>query len=88
MLFNSDTPFREGKVKQIGVSEITAASLRRGHAVHPIAAYQIEYSPFCTDIENESAGNLLKVCRELGIALVAYSPLGRGVLTGRYVRLI
>ncbi|KAI0312457.1 NADP-dependent oxidoreductase domain-containing protein [Amylostereum chailletii] len=74
---------KEGKVKQIGISEVSEATLRRAHAVHPIAAIQVEYSPFCLDIESPSIG-LLKASRELGIAIVAYSPLGRGLLTGRY----
>lgn len=64
---------------------MSATTLRRAHAVHPIAAIQIEYSPFFLDIEGEKAG-LLKTCRKLGIAVVAYSPLGRGMLTGTYVR--
>ena len=76
---------KEGKVKYLGLSEVTANSLRRAHAVHPIAAYQVEYSPFCLEIEGEETG-LLKTCRELGIAVVAYSPLGRGLLTGKIVR--
>lgn len=52
--------------------------------MHPIAAAQLEYSPITLDIEDPKLG-LLKACRELGIAIVAYSPLGRGVLTGQYV---
>ncbi|KAI0314355.1 NADP-dependent oxidoreductase domain-containing protein [Amylostereum chailletii] len=75
---------KEGKVKQIGISEVSEATLRRAHAVHPIAALQVEYSPFCLDIEKGSVG-LFKACRELGIKIVAYSPLGRGLLTGRYI---
>jgi aryl-alcohol dehydrogenase-like predicted oxidoreductase len=74
---------KEGKVRYIGLSEISAETLRRAHAVHPIAAVQVEYSPFCLDIEDEKIG-LLKACRELGVAVVAYSPLGRGMLTGTY----
>ena len=62
-------------------------SLRRAHAVHPIAAYQVEYSPFCLEIESDTTG-LLKTCRELGIAVIAYSPLGRGLLTGAIVSCI
>ena len=75
---------KEGKVKYLGLSEVTANSLRRAHAVHPIAAYQVEYSPFCLEIESDTTG-LLKTCRELGIAVIAYSPLGRGLLTGAIV---
>ncbi|VDC05602.1 unnamed protein product [Peniophora sp. CBMAI 1063] len=74
---------KEGKVKYIGLSEVSEKTLRRAHAVHPIAAVQLEYSPFVLDIERPEVG-LLSACRELGIAVVAYSPLGRGLLTGRY----
>ncbi|PPQ82529.1 hypothetical protein CVT25_007138 [Psilocybe cyanescens] len=74
---------KEGKIRYLGLSEMSAATLRRAHAVHPISAIQIEYSPFFLDIENEKVG-LLETCRELGIAVVAYSPLGRGMLTGAY----
>ncbi|KAF8622385.1 hypothetical protein AX15_007039 [Amanita polypyramis BW_CC] len=73
---------KAGKVKYLGLSEISASALRRAHAVHPIAAVQMEYSPFSLDIEDEKIA-LLKTCRELGIATVAYSPLGRGILTGQ-----
>lgn len=72
-----------GKVRFIGFSECGVDTLERGSAVHPIAAYQIEYSPFSMDIEDPSVG-LLAACRRLGIATVAYSPLGRGMLTGKY----
>ena len=58
-------------------------TLRRAVKIHPIQAYQIEYSPFSTEIEDPEVG-LLATCRELGIATVAYSPLGRGILTGQY----
>lgn len=74
---------KEGKIKYLGLSEVSSASLRRAHAVHPISAVQIEYSPFTTDIESPDVA-LLKTCRELGVATVAYSPLGRGMLTGAY----
>ncbi|KAJ3573319.1 hypothetical protein NP233_g2515 [Leucocoprinus birnbaumii] len=74
---------KEGKVRYIGLSEASAATLRRAHAVHPITAYQVEYSPFTLDIEDEKIA-LLKTCRELGITVVAYAPLGRGLLTGQY----
>ncbi|PPQ74969.1 hypothetical protein CVT26_011682 [Gymnopilus dilepis] len=74
---------KEGKVRYLGLSEVTGATLRRAHAVHPIAAVQVEYSPFCLDIEDEKVG-LKKACEELGIAIIAYSPLGRGLLTGAY----
>jgi aryl-alcohol dehydrogenase-like predicted oxidoreductase len=68
----------EGKVRALGLSEAGAETIRRAHAVHPIAAVQSEYSLWSRDIEDEVVPTL----RELGIALVAYSPLGRGFLTG------
>lgn len=74
---------KEGKVKYIGVSEISASALRRAHAVHPIAALQVEYSPVMLDIESEKL-ELFRTAKELGIAVVAYSPLGRGLLTGSF----
>lgn len=74
---------REGKIKYLGLSEVSSASLRRAHAVHPISAVQVEYSPFTTEIESPDVA-LLKTCRELGVATIAYSPLGRGMLTGAY----
>ena len=71
-----------GKIKHIGLSECSAESLRRAYAVHPITAVQIEYSLFCTEIESPQK-RLLEVARELGVAIVAYSPLGNGFLTGK-----
>jgi aryl-alcohol dehydrogenase-like predicted oxidoreductase len=71
---------KAGKVRHIGLSEAAPATIRRAHAVHRIAALQTEYSLWSRDPE----GELLDTCRELGIAFVAYSPLGRGFLTGRY----
>jgi aryl-alcohol dehydrogenase-like predicted oxidoreductase len=71
---------RDGKVRFLGLSEASPATLRRAHAVHPISALQSEYSLFTRDHE---AGALV-ACRELGIGFVAYSPLGRGLLTGRF----
>ncbi|CAF2846478.1 unnamed protein product [Rotaria sp. Silwood2] len=71
-----------GKIKYIGLSECSSDTLRRAYAVHPIAAVQIEYSPFSLDIEHEDIG-LLKTCRELGVAIVCYSPLGRGMIGGQ-----
>ncbi|KAJ3981655.1 Aldo/keto reductase [Lentinula detonsa] len=70
------------KVKYLGLSEVSVSTIRRAHAVHPISAVQVEYSPFNLEIEDEQIG-VLKVCRELGITIVAYSPLGRGILTGQ-----
>ena len=72
---------RKGKVKYLGLSECSAETLRRAHRVHPIAAVQLEYSPWSMDIEDPHVG-LLAACRELGVATIAYSPLGRGFLTG------
>jgi aryl-alcohol dehydrogenase-like predicted oxidoreductase len=71
-----------GKIKYIGLSECSSDTLRRAYAVHPVACIQIEYSPFSLDIEREEIG-LLKTCRELGVAIVCYAPLGRGILTGQ-----
>lgn len=73
----------KGTVKYLGLSECGTDTLRRACKIHPIHAYQIEYSPFSLDIE-KSETDLLRICRELGIATVAYSPLGRGMLTGQY----
>jgi aryl-alcohol dehydrogenase-like predicted oxidoreductase len=70
---------RAGKVRFIGLSEAAPATIRRAHAVHPITALQTEYSLWSRDVEDE----ILPVCRELGIGFVAYSPLGRGFLTGQ-----
>ena len=70
---------REGKVRHIGLSEAAPETVRRAHAVHPIAALQSEYSLW----EREVEGDVLPVCRELGIGFVPYSPLGRGFLTGQ-----
>lgn len=69
-----------GKVRHLGLSEAGATSLRRASAVHPIAAVQSEYSLWSRDVEEK----VLPACRELGIAFVPYSPLGRGFLTGRF----
>ncbi|KAE9396636.1 Aldo/keto reductase [Gymnopus androsaceus JB14] len=74
---------KEGKVKYIGLSECTAADLRRAAKIHPIAAIQVEYSPFALHIEDEKIA-ILKTARELGVTVVAYSPLARGLITGRY----
>ncbi|KAK9476193.1 NADP-dependent oxidoreductase domain-containing protein [Lipomyces japonicus] len=71
---------KEGKVKHIGLSEVSAATLRRAHKVHPIAAVQIEYSPFALEAEKNG---LIEAANELGVKIVAYSPLSRGFLTGQ-----
>ena len=73
---------REGKVRWLGLSEAGPATIRRAHAEHPVTALQSEYSLWTRDPEDE----VLAVCRELGIGYVAYSPLGRGFLTGRFRR--
>jgi len=70
----------EGKVRYLGLSEVKGETLKRAYAVHPISAVQSEYSIWTRD--NEAAN--LKECRELGVTTVAYSPLGRGILTGRF----
>ncbi|MFJ9743308.1 aldo/keto reductase [Streptomyces sp. NPDC101166] len=69
-----------GKVRHLGLSEAGAGTIRRAHAVHPIAALQSEWSLWTRDLEAE----VVPVCRELGIGVVPFSPLGRGFLTGRY----
>jgi aryl-alcohol dehydrogenase-like predicted oxidoreductase len=73
---------KEGLVRYLGLSEAAPATIRRAHAVHPISALQTEYSLWSRDPEDE----ILSVCRELGIGFVAYSPLGRGFLTGQIKR--
>jgi aryl-alcohol dehydrogenase-like predicted oxidoreductase len=70
---------KEGKIRGIGYSEISSSTLRRAHAVHPVTAVQTEYSLWTRDPED----GILDTCAELGIAFVAYSPLGRGFLTGQ-----
>ncbi|MFI9610597.1 aldo/keto reductase [Streptomyces sp. NPDC052023] len=72
---------REGKVRHLGLSEVTAGELRAAHSVHPVAAVQSEWSLFSRDIEAQ----VVPAARELGVALVPYSPLGRGFLTGSFV---
>jgi len=71
---------KEGKIRHVGLSEAGPETLRRGHAVQPLAMLQTEYSLWTREPEND----VLPVCRELGISLVAYSPLGRGFLTGSF----
>jgi aryl-alcohol dehydrogenase-like predicted oxidoreductase len=73
---------RAGKVRHLGLSEASAANIRKAHGVHPITALQTEYSLFTRDLEDE----ILPTIRELGIGLVPYSPLGRGILTGAITR--
>ncbi|VVS94614.1 aldo/keto reductase [Desulfoluna spongiiphila] len=69
----------EGKIRAVGLSEVSVEQLRRAHAIHPVAAVQSEYSLWTRDIEENG---LLATCRELGVGFVPYSPLGRGFLTG------
>jgi aryl-alcohol dehydrogenase-like predicted oxidoreductase len=76
---------KSGKVRTLGLSEVSAETLRRAHAVHPITAVQTEYSLWSRDPERE--GGILEACRELGVGFVPYSPLGRGFLTGRVKKL-
>lgn len=71
---------REGKIKGIGLSEVSAATLRKAHRVYPITAVQSEYSLWTKDPEDE----VLPACKEMGVAFVPYSPLGRGFLTGQF----
>jgi aryl-alcohol dehydrogenase-like predicted oxidoreductase len=71
---------KEGKIRGIGLSEVSPDTLRKAHAVHPITAVQTEYSLWSREPEDE----ILHTCKELGVAFVAYSPLGRGFLTGQY----
>ncbi|EME77718.1 uncharacterized protein MYCFIDRAFT_89162 [Pseudocercospora fijiensis CIRAD86] len=72
---------QEGKIRYLGLSECSAETLRRASRVHPIAAAQMEFSPFALEIESEQT-KFLATARELGVKIVAYSPLGRGFLTG------
>lgn len=76
---------KEGKVRNLGLSECSARTLQRACAVHPIAAAQMEYSPFALEIES-SQTEFLSTARALGVKIVAYSPLGRGFLTGAIAR--
>lgn len=71
---------REGKVRYLGMSEAAPATIQRAYKIHPITALQTEYSLWTRDVESE----ILNTCRELGIGFVAYSPLGRGFLAGRF----
>jgi len=70
---------KEGKIRAIGLSEVSPDILRRAHAVHPITALQSEYSLFARDVERD----VIPLCQELNVAFLAYSPLGRGILAGK-----
>ncbi|MCJ1311779.1 hypothetical protein MMC25_005452 [Agyrium rufum] len=72
---------KAGKIRHVGLSEYSADSLRRAYAVHPVTCVQMEYSAFCLDIESPTT-KFLETARELGVAIVAYCPLGHGFLTG------
>ncbi|KAK3374644.1 NADP-dependent oxidoreductase domain-containing protein [Podospora didyma] len=74
---------QEGKIRHIGISASSSETVRRACAVEHVDAYQVEYSPWALDIEGPESNFLLQTCRELGIAVVAYSPLGRGFMTGQ-----
>lgn len=73
--------YSEGKIRYLGLSECSAATIRRAHAVHAIFAYQVEYSTLFLDIESPEH-DILRACRELGIVIVVYSPIARGILAG------
>ncbi|PVH97438.1 putative aldo/keto reductase [Periconia macrospinosa] len=78
---------RAGKVRHLGLSAISARTLQRAHSVAPIAAVQVEYGPFSLEIEQKEAPgqeSVLETCKQLGVSVVAYSPLGQGFLTGKY----
>ncbi|MBW0494129.1 hypothetical protein O181_033844 [Austropuccinia psidii MF-1] len=77
---NMKVLINEGHFKHIGLSEASAQTIRRAHAVHPIAAVEVEYSPWALEIESNG---VLDICKELGIVIIAYSPLGLGMLTGK-----
>ncbi|KAI0155133.1 putative aldo-keto reductase [Xylariaceae sp. FL1272] len=92
---NPDTPIEEtmralkelqdeGKIKHIGLSSISSASLRRACKIAPVAACQVDYSVFMRDVEGPTGDNLIATCRELGIAVVAAMPLGRGMVTSSF----
>jgi aryl-alcohol dehydrogenase-like predicted oxidoreductase len=72
---------REGKIKYIGLCEVSSATLRRAVKIAHVDAVQLEYSAFVLDIETPAATDILATCRELGVAVVCYAPLGRGLLT-------
>ncbi|KAK0625024.1 Aldo/keto reductase-like protein [Bombardia bombarda] len=75
---------REGKIRAIGLSEVSSRTVRRAYKIAPVDAVQVEYNPWQLDIENDVGTNLLATCRELGITVFAYSPLGRGFLSGQF----
>ncbi|KAI1750611.1 putative aldo-keto reductase [Xylaria castorea] len=74
----------EGKIKHIGLSAVSAATLRRAYKIAPVTAYQMDYSVFMRDIEGPAGKYLLSTCRELGVAFIAAMPLGRGMITAAF----
>lgn len=82
--FTDGSSFREGKIKHIGLSAVSSATLRRACKIAPVAAVQVEYSPFVLDIETSASNDFLATCRELGVAVVAAMPLGRGMITSTF----
>lgn len=76
--------FREGKIKYIGLSSISSTTLRRAFTIAPVDAVQVDYSPFMLNIEGSAGTDLLATARELGVAVVAAMPLGRGLLTSTF----
>ena len=78
---NADRPTSEGKIKHIGLSAVSSTTLRRAVKIAPVAAVQADYSPFERSIEGPAGTDLLATCRELGVAVVAAMPLGRGMIT-------
>lgn len=75
--------YREGKIRHLGICAPSSTTLRRACAVEHVDAVQVEYSPWSLEIEGPESTNLLQTCRELGVATFAYSPLGRGFMTGQ-----
>ncbi|KAL4977914.1 NADP-dependent oxidoreductase domain-containing protein [Aspergillus desertorum] len=74
---------KQGKIRHLGLSDVSASTLRRAHAVHPVAALQVKYSLFTLDIESPES-NILRAARELGVTVIAFSPIGRGILSGPF----
>jgi pyridoxine 4-dehydrogenase len=74
---------KEGKFNHIGLSEVSAATIRRAHKVHPISTVEIEYSLWSIEAKHNG---VLSTCKELGITVIAYSPLGRGILAGKWTK--
>ena len=75
---------RDDKIRYIGLSEVSSTTLQHAYKIAPVAAVQVEYSPFERDTENAAGTDLLKICRKLGVSVVCYSRLGRGLPTGTF----